>query len=102
MYDMRILAILIGIFIIVTVIAGCTTPNATNNTTTPSTSYEKHTLICPNPDCILHNPDAALYFNGNGRAGLRPILCVQMTVGGNTYGYHYVCQVCGEEWEVKQ
>ncbi len=91
--------ILAGIIVLaVLMVSGCVSSDTANNTTSQPPVYEKHTLVCPNPDCPLHDPNGRLYFTGNAARGLRPIDC-EVTSSG--YSYHYVCQVCGEQWDVR-
>ena len=53
-----------------------------------NTSYQGNVVVCPNPDCPLHNPT----FNLNN--GERPI-DMEIDVANQRI---YLCQVCGTRW----
>lgn len=96
---MKEIGIAVIIMLAVLMISGCV---SSDSQPTAQTTYEKHILVCPNPDCPLHDPNGRLYFTGNAARGLRPIDCEPYSkVNGDTSGFHYLCQVCGEEWDVK-
>lgn len=93
---MKEIGIAVIIMLAVLMISGCV---SSDSQPTAQTTYEKHILVCPNPDCPLHNPNKSI--NGYG-AYMRPIDCEPYSkVNGDTSGFHYLCQVCGEEWDVK-
>jgi hypothetical protein len=72
----------------------------TQSNSTPA--IQKNILVCPNPDCYLHDPN---HYTGYGR-GIRPITCVPIVSGNQgvavTTGYHYVCEYCGHQWDVEK
>lgn len=84
---------------IVVMVSGCTdnSTNATANTTAEPPKYVKHTVVCPNPECKLHDPNSVCSYAGEYG---RPIdMEIYET---NTYGnVKYLCQICGEQWDEK-
>lgn len=98
----KIITLTIVLTVFITVFSGCTsTDNSTKQPVQPQT-YQKHTLICPNPNCPLHDPNYQISYGGvgTGSGKVRPIDCeVTGTYTGKKIKYHYLCQVCGEEWD---
>ena len=79
-FGVGLVVILMGICLIV-MSSGCT--SATNG------AYERHVVVCPNPECPLHDPNAHLSYH-------RDIDMEYIGMGQRTY----LCQVCGEQWTV--
>ena len=91
--------LVIGIIGMVICISGCV-ENGVNQSVNTSQktepAYVKNTVVCPNPECPLHNPNKKVDIGQSGVGGqpLRPI-DMEMSPTGACY---YLCQVCGERW----
>ena len=89
--------IAVTLILFVSLTFGCVDNTAKNETAPPA--YERNMVVCPNPDCPLHESNGYIYFDGNGYStketyeGMRPI-DAEMT----DRGLVYLCQVCGEVW----
>ena len=96
-----LILLICGMIIGGVIISGCTDNSSTTTQKQPTTSYQKHTIVCPNPDCPLHVPNGYAYFGGgSGNSNVRPIdMEVGDTTAGGTKTVYYLCQVCGEKWE---
>jgi hypothetical protein len=93
MMKKQVILLICGVLLACIMISGCTNnPTTTNNDNLSTTSYQKHTIICSNPDCSLHDPN---HYTAIGRP-------IDMEVGDTTAGgsktVYYLCQVCGEQW----
>jgi len=84
-------AIFICIMVLGVMISGCIKDQPVASSTN-QTSYQKHTVVCPNPECPLHDPNYR--FTDSYESSDRPI---DMEIG-STGSKYYLCQVCGEEW----
>lgn len=83
-----IICVLIG----VASVSGCVDNIQSTNNTDTIPSYEKHTIVCPNPDCPLHDPN--YQFSSTYESNKRPTDLEYDPMGNS----HYLCQVCGEKW----
>lgn len=89
---MRRIAIALALILVVLTISGCT--QAPTQAQGPA-KYERNVIICPNPDCPLHDPNGRVRSAVDGYNG-RPI---DMEYNGGA-GTHFLCQVCGEQWSM--
>lgn len=88
----RLLFIVVGLILLGVLVSGCTAEPQTQ----PVQEKSKYpVLVCPNPDCTLHDSRDGVSLSGMGNKRLRPI---DMEYSPNKGANVYLCQICGTEW----
>lgn len=94
---------ILAVMILVSIAFGCTDNsgvNATSELSEPQPTDNYTVIICPNPDCVLHDPNGYVHMYGSSGESTPDLRPIDMAVDRDMVFIHfYQCQVCSAQWD---